>query len=135
MRQKEARLNPAILLVDDDVLLLALTAELLSGLGYGVRTARDGNEARTILENRHAVDLLVTDVQMPGLHGFEVARRAKALKPTLAVLYCTGHPEAVADEMGTALGPILSKPISAKQLHREITRLHQGQASLQGNAL
>ena len=128
-------MKPAILLVDDDVLLLALTAELLSGLGYGVRTARDGNEALTILENRHAVDLLVTDVQMPGLHGFELARRAKALKPTLAVLYCTGHPEAVADEMGPALGLILSKPISAERLHREITRVHQGQASSQGNAL
>jgi two-component system, cell cycle sensor histidine kinase and response regulator CckA len=128
-------MKPAILLVDDDVLLLALTAELLCGLGYGVRTARDGNEALTILENRPAVDLLVTDVQMPGLHGFELARRAKALKPTLAVVYCTGNPEAVADEMGPALGPILSKPISAERLHREITRVHQGQASSQGNAL
>jgi CheY-like chemotaxis protein len=128
-------MKPAILLVDDDFLLLALTAKLLCGLGYGVRTARDGNEALTILENRPAVDLLVTDVQMPGLHGFELARRAKALKPTLAVVYCTGHPEAVADEMGPALGPILSKPISAERLHREITRVQQGQASSQGNAL
>jgi CheY-like chemotaxis protein len=128
-------MKPAILLVDDDVLLLALTAELLCGLGYGVRTARDGNEALTILENRPAVDLLVTDVQMPGLHGFELARRAKALKPTLAVVYCTGNPEAVADEMGPALGPILSKPISAERLHREITRVQQGQASSPGNAL
>jgi CheY-like chemotaxis protein len=125
----EARMKPAILLVDDDVFLLALTAELLSELGYGVRTARNGSEALTILQDGHAVDLLVTDVQMPGLHGFELARRAKALKPRLAVLYCTGHPEAVADEMGPALGPILSKPFHVEQLHREITRVHQVRAS------
>ena len=70
-------MTPAILLVDDDVFLLTLTAELLSGLGYQVRTARNGGEALAVLDHGHAVDLLVTDVQMPGLHGFEL-RPARA---------------------------------------------------------
>jgi CheY-like chemotaxis protein len=110
-------------------LLLTLTAELLSGLGYTVTTAQSGIEALAILENNgRAVDLLVTDVQMPSLHGLELARRAKALKPTLAVLYCTGHPEVMGDDMGPTLGPVLTKPFPVQRLHREITRVHQAQA-------
>jgi len=60
-------MKTAILLVDDDLLLLALNAELLCELGYTVTTARNGSEALTILGNGHAVHALVTDLQMPGL--------------------------------------------------------------------
>ena len=125
---REARIKPAILLDNDDFFLLALSAELLSGLGYYVMTARNGSEALAALDNGHAVDLLVTYVQMPGLHGLELARRTKALKPPLAVLYCTGHPELIGDDMGPVLGPVLTKPFFVEQLHQEITRVHQAQA-------
>jgi CheY-like chemotaxis protein len=120
--------KPAILLVDDDLFLLALTAELLSGLGYRVTTACNGSEALAVLDDGHAVDMLVTDVQMPGLHGLELARRAKAIRPTLAILYCTGNPELIVDDMGPTLGPVLSKPLRVERLDREITRVHQAQA-------
>ena len=70
--------------MDDDVILLSLTAELLSGLGCHVTTARDGAEALAVLDHRHALDLLVTGVQMPGIPNVELARRATAIKPTLA---------------------------------------------------
>jgi DNA-binding LytR/AlgR family response regulator len=86
-----------------------------------------------VFDNGHAVDLLVTDVQMPGLHGLELARRAKVLKPTLAVLYCTGHPELIGDDMGPVLGPILTKPFPVQRLHQEITRVHQAQAVSPGH--
>src|ERR1043165_4421432 len=79
-------MKTAILLVDDDLLLLALNAELLSELGYTVTTARTASEALTILGNGHAVHALVTDLQMPGLHGFELARRARSLRPSLTIL-------------------------------------------------
>ena len=117
-------MKTAILLVDDDLLLLALNAELLSELGYTVTTARNGSEALTILGNGHAVHALVTDLQMPGLHGFELARRARSLRPSLTILYLTGHPELSAGEMGQALGPVLSKPCTAERLHHEIKRMH-----------
>jgi CheY-like chemotaxis protein len=124
--------KPAILLVDDDLFLLTLTAELLSGLGYQVTTACNGSEALAVLDDRHAVDLLVTEVQMPGLHGLELARRAKVMGPTLAVLYCTGNPELIVDNMGPTLGPVLSKPLAIERLDLEITRVHQAQASSPG---
>lgn len=129
---REASVKPAILLVDDDLFLLTLTAELLSGLGYPVTTASDGIEALAALDDGHAVDLLVTDVQMPGLHGLELARRAKVIRPTLAVLYCTGNPELIGDDMGPTLGPVLSKPLPVERLEREITRVHWAQAPAPG---
>ena len=125
-------MKPAILLVDDDDFLLTLTAELLSGLRYNVTTTRSGIEALAIIDDGHAVDLLLTDVQMPSLHVLELARRAKALKPMLAVLYSTGHPELIGDDLGPTLGPVLDKPFPIERLLREITRVHQAQASSPG---
>jgi CheY-like chemotaxis protein len=124
-----------ILLVDDDVFLLTLTAELLSGLGCEVTPARNGGEALAVLDHGHTVDVLVTDVQMPGLHGFELARNAQALRPKLAVLYCTGRAELIAEEMGPALGPVLSKPVPVERLHQEITRARQAQSPSRDNVL
>jgi hypothetical protein len=47
-----------------------------------------------------------------------------------AVLYCTGHPELIGDDMGPVLGPVLrQRPFRVVQLHKEITRAHQAQAS------
>ena len=63
------------------------------------------------------------------------ARLAQTLRPRLAVLYCTGHPEKISEEMGPALGPVLSKPFPVEQLHREITRVHQQQAFSRENLL
>ena len=120
--------------VDDDVIPLSLTAELLSGLGCHVTTARDGAEALAVPDHGHALDLLVTGVQMPGVPSVEFARRATAIKPTLAVLYCAGHPELIAEKRGPTLGAIHSKPFPIKELGQKITPVHQAQASSQGNA-
>jgi len=127
-------MTPAILLVDDDVFLLTLTAELLSGLGYEVATARNGGEALAVLDHGYSVDVLVTDVQMPSLNGFELARCAQALRPKLAVLYCTGRAEMIVDEM-PALGPILGKPVPVERLHQEITRVREAQSPSRDNVL
>ena len=105
--------KPAILLVDDDLLLLALTAEILTDLGYQVTTAQNGSQALAVLQSGHPVDMLVTDVQMPDLHGFELARRAKQIRPVVAVLYCTGRTDLIVEEMGPALGPVITKPVVA----------------------
>lgn len=124
---REARITPAIFLDNDDLFLLTLNAELLSSLGW-VTTPRNGSEALAVLDSGQAMDLLVTDVQKPGPHGLELARRAMALQPRLAVLYCTGHPELTIDNMSPALGPVLTEPFPLEQLHQEITRVHQAQA-------
>ena len=76
-----------------------------------------------MLQNGDPVNTLITDLQMPGLHGFELARRAKELRPAMVIIYCTGRPEMIGDDMGPPLGPIITKPCTAERLHQEIERL------------
>jgi len=84
--------DETVLLVEDDASLLALGREILVELGYTVVTAPDGPEALRFFEEKGAgVDILVTDVVMPGMGGRELATRATALKPGLRVLYVSGY--------------------------------------------
>jgi PAS domain S-box-containing protein len=79
----------SILFVEDDELIRAATSELLRELGHAVIEAGDATAALAILEVNH-VDLLVTDVHLPGLSGEQLARRARVLRPHLAVVFATG---------------------------------------------
>lgn len=81
-----------VLLVEDDELVRHYAVTLLTGLGYRVVVARDGPEALLQLQSHPEVQLLFTDVVMPGgLSGFEVAERAQVLRPGLPVLYASGY--------------------------------------------
>jgi PAS domain S-box-containing protein len=82
-----------ILIVDDEENVLDATAELLSGIGYGVVTATDGIDALEILRRRTDIDILITDVVMPkGMSGVELARIAVELNPALQVVVTSGYP-------------------------------------------
>ncbi len=80
-----------ILLVEDDPTVLALSLDVLTGLGYEVQTATNAAEALEILHTGAEVDLLFTDVVMPGgVSGVSLARTAKELRPDLRVLLTSG---------------------------------------------
>ena len=91
---------------------------MLEDFGYRVLSAADGEAALSLLENDGAVDLLFTDVVMPGLNGFEVARRAVARSPRLKVLFASGY----ATDL-TPAGRLLKKPYRPQQLTREVAAL------------
>jgi len=80
-----------ILLVEDDATVLALTHDVLTGLGYQVLTATQAAEALQIIQSDMEVDLLFTDVVMPGgVSGLSLARAARDLRPNLRVLLTSG---------------------------------------------
>jgi len=80
-----------VLLVEDDPTVLALTLDVLTGLGYEVTTATNAAEALEVLHSDAAVDLLFTDVVMPGgVSGVSLARTARELRPGLRVLLTSG---------------------------------------------
>ena len=92
-------------------------------LGYCIIEASDGREALQILADGIPVDLLFTDVVMPGgLSGPELVGEARALRPTLPVLYTSGFPEASRDGGGLCGkgDPLLSKPYRLQDLARRI---------------
>ena len=81
-----------ILIVEDDQDLRQYLTEVLRGLGYSVLTAPSGTAALPILEQlSNRIDLLLTDVIMPGLNGRELGQRALQIRPGLRVLYMTGY--------------------------------------------
>ncbi|MDB5936236.1 MAG: hybrid sensor histidine kinase/response regulator [Massilia sp.] len=118
--------SETILVVEDDQQVRAIVVALLTDLGYRVLEAAEAQAALAIIETGVAVDLLFTDVVMPGeLRSTELARRAKLAQPHLEVLFTSGYTEfgIVHDgrlERGVAL---LSKPYSREDLARKIRHL------------
>jgi two-component system cell cycle sensor histidine kinase/response regulator CckA len=107
-----------ILVVDDDPDVREYAISVLEDVGYRVLAAADGEAALALLERYRDVDVLFTDVVMPGLNGFEVAKRAVAVAPRLKVLFASGY----ATDL-TPAGRLLKKPYRPQQLCQEITAL------------
>ena len=81
-----------ILLVEDDEMLRKLARDVLEASGYRVLQAADGNAARLICEqSQETIQLLLTDVVMPGMSGREVVNRLIPLHPEMRVLYMSGY--------------------------------------------
>ena len=107
-----------ILVVDDDPGVLEYASNVLEDCGYAVVTAADGTTALLLLQDHPQIDLLFTDIVMPGLDGAEVERRACQRKPELKVLFTSGYPADV-----VPAGPLLKKPYRPQQLAQEVAAL------------
>lgn len=115
--------HETILLVEDDDRVRETVADLLQDLGYRVVKARDATRALAILETPAGIDLLFTDVVMPGPVGSpELATLARNRRPGLAVLFTSGYAEDVIVHDGRLDSGIalLSKPYSREVLARKL---------------
>jgi signal transduction histidine kinase len=84
--------NHSILVVEDDDDVRAYTVEILRELGYRVIEAHDGPSALRLIERQdRQIDLMFTDVVMPGMSGRELADRARAVQPELKIIYTSGY--------------------------------------------
>jgi PAS domain S-box-containing protein len=113
------RAGETILIVEDEELVLDVAHRILMQHGYHVLMARSGTEAFEIInDHRGTIDLLLTDVVMPGSTGKEVAERVAVLRPEIRVLYMSGYPESVIASEGVVDQAIrlLSKPFRAVDL-------------------
>jgi CheY-like chemotaxis protein len=108
-----------ILVVDDDPDLLEMLVAILAEPGHTVLKASNGYEALGILVER-VIDLLITDVRMPGLSGFEFARQAKLMRPYLHIIYISGKDIDADLYAGPTYGRVIRKPVRAGDLLREV---------------
>jgi PAS domain S-box-containing protein len=124
--------NETILLVEDEGVVRSLVAEILETSGYKVLQAADGPSALELLR-RHSgpVDLLVTDVVMPGMSGPDVAKAVASMRPGTQVLYTSGYTDSAIDHHGVLEPGIafLQKPFSADDLTRKVRDLVEETAS------
>ncbi|WP_395852996.1 ATP-binding protein [Cystobacter fuscus] len=82
-----------VLVVEDEPLLRELVLEILGELGYRTIEAADGPEGLKVVQSKKRIDLLVTDIGLPGLNGRQLADAARELRPGLKVLFMTGYAE------------------------------------------
>jgi two-component system, cell cycle sensor histidine kinase and response regulator CckA len=112
-----------ILLVEDDDAVRPLVAQALRLYGYTVLEAGNGQQALDIAEHeRNAIDLLLTDVVMPGMNGRELAEQLLAEQPTLHVLYTSGYPAdtIIRHGIAEATAAYLEKPYLPDDLAHKI---------------
>jgi CheY-like chemotaxis protein len=109
--------RPVVLLVEDDDDNRELMAEVLASSGYEVLPAASGREGLKKLSER-SVDVVVTDVGMPGMGGLEMARAAKAIAPSVPVVIVTGWAERedIARARGREVDAVLVKPVDPDAL-------------------
>ena len=119
----QPRGTETLLLVDDEMALLELAEESLQELGYRVLTANNGKQALQKLAEERTVDLLFSDVVMPGgINGFELAEQAVVLLPGLKVLITSGYTEKTIMRNGQARFSenMLSKPYNQADLAQRV---------------
>jgi PAS domain S-box-containing protein len=115
-----------VLVVDDEASLRMLIVEVMQGLGYATLEAGDGADALRILESNQRIDLLLTDVGLPGgMNGRQVADAARTLRAGLKVLFITGYAEnAVLSHGHLAPGMhVMTKPFEMDALAKRVKTL------------
>jgi CheY-like chemotaxis protein len=116
---EQPRAAGTVLVVEDEESVRRLASRVLRARGYRVLEARDGAEALAqAREHEGALDLVVTDVIMPGIGGPALIERLLRVAPDLKVLYITGYSEDAIRQQGSlpAGGALLEKPFTAHQL-------------------
>ncbi|MFS0772521.1 PAS domain-containing protein [Sphingomonas sp. 1P08PE] len=115
-----------VLVVDDEPTVRMLVVDALEELGYACAEAGDGAEGLRILEAAEHIDMLITDVGLPGgMNGRQVAEAARALRPELKILFITGYAEnAVLNHGHIERGmEVLTKPFAVDDLTARVDRL------------
>lgn len=116
--------RPNVLVVDDEDYILVLLEEVLQVLGYRPLTASNAAAALDIIAS-NCVDLVITDMDMPGMSGMELLQKVKGVNPQLPIIFITGYGVDRAARAAQEYGAdgFLGKPFHIEDLRRCISRL------------
>ena len=103
-------MSHSVLVVDDDPNVLEVIADMLEDLGCDVISAGSGADALDQLRHNEQISILITDINMPGMDGHELAERAKRIRPELKVLQLSGR------ERRRDGYPMIRKPFTEQDL-------------------
>jgi CheY-like chemotaxis protein/anti-sigma regulatory factor (Ser/Thr protein kinase) len=120
-----------VLFVDDEKTLTSMGRRLLESLGYRVKTFTDPVEALTYFQREpEGVDLVLTDMTMPGLTGDQLAQKMMAVRPDIPIVLCTGFSIKIDEASAKALGirAFINKPILRGDLATALRQVLDGQA-------
>ncbi|WP_338125960.1 response regulator [Pseudomonas proteolytica] len=120
-----ANAGETVLIVEDDPAVRVLVSAVLSELGYAFVEAGDANSALPIIESEQRIDLLISDVGLPGMNGRQLAEIGRQLRPGLKVLFITGYAEHAAVR-GGFLDPgmqMITKPFTFELLTQTVREM------------
>lgn len=120
-----AETGETVLVIEDEPVVRGLVVEVLADLGYRVIEAVDGPRGLEIVQSAQRIDLLITDVGLPGLNGRQVADAARALRPDLKVMFMTGYAEKAALVAGSldARMAVITKPFVMETLATRVREI------------
>jgi signal transduction histidine kinase len=129
---RSANGDETVLVVEDDEAVLTMAVESLTDLGYRVLVAHDGREALAIVKGPERIDILFSDIIMPGgINGPQLAIEARRLRPGIKVLLTSGYTSAaLSNEHGLPVElPVLSKPYRREELAAQLRVIAGGLSS------
>lgn len=114
-----------ILVADDEVMMRNLILKILESEGYQITMVSSGDEAMAMLKENN-YDLLLTDVKMPGMSGFELLKQVKENWPDMAVIVMTGYGDAYTIKEALLLGAdeYVSKPFKGHEVSLIVERAY-----------
>jgi len=116
--------GPKVLVVEDEFLIRLTLAEALSDEGFEVLEAATADEALGLVRNDDGIELLLTDIQLPGkLDGIGLAREARLHAPVLPVIFMTGRPESVIQAGRSGRDAFIAKPYLPSEVCAAARRL------------
>jgi PAS domain S-box-containing protein len=123
-----AATGETVLVVEDEPVVRAVILEMLAEQGYRTLEAVDGQSGLRILRERERIDLLVTDVGLPGMNGRQLADQARETRPDLKILFMTGYAEsvAIADDFLQPGMEMITKPFDLDNLSQRIRAMVSG---------
>ncbi|MDP2358708.1 MAG: PAS domain S-box protein [Beijerinckiaceae bacterium] len=121
-----------ILVVEDEAIIRLVIVDVLEDLGYRTIEASTGTDALNMLLGKERIDLLITDVGLPGINGRQLADQARVTRPNLKVLFITGYAENATMATGF-LHPgmeLITKPFAVEALAAKVQKILEAPASL-----
>ncbi len=119
------KIDVTILIVDDDLMVRNVLEQLLQRKGYNIKGVSDGKEALEFIKSNR-VDLVVTDISMPGMSGFELLQVIKKTYPQIGVIMMTGHGDIYSVKEALSLGAdeYMTKPFKGYEVNLIIERAY-----------
>jgi PAS domain S-box-containing protein len=120
--QPQQEASDKALVVDDQPDVLDMAAELFRTLGYEVLAANNGEDALEVLKRTPDIEVLFTDVVMPGMNGIDLGKKARALAPNIKVILASGYatPALKLENAGVHAFQFITKPYSLSQVAKKL---------------
>ena len=113
-----------ILVIEDETMVKMLVVDVLNDLGFATLEATDAKTALPILQSDQPIDMLITDIGLPGMNGWELARLARESRPALRILFLTGDESAQSKDVDRDESQeVMAKPFDMGEFEAKVSAM------------